>query len=363
PRSKRPKLGQHEQPQSYHQFVTNVPEYLGICNPRVLEDIKKFARGGGPDLSDLRNCPAPTSSPPVAMSSSKSTFLSGRRSSGTTITARTSSAYDRDFCQKLVDGGVYTAGYRDPITGEASKHPTNHKELREVLARPRESASPSTSEFEAYWQADVDARKEKQVSESIVPLIEGKIPDGRCRSGDILFNNLKPLTESNDLKSAKPDIYYGARPEQIHKSTRHDLGGYIVPSTESDLPVAPNFFFAVKGPDGSPAVAERQATYESALGARAMHKLQSYGKEKHSYDGKAHTLSATYCQGTLKLYTSHVEAPGQPGGPPSYHMTKLRSVAMDDSIESYKEGTRTYRNARDWCKKERDEMIREANQR
>ncbi|KAI0187943.1 hypothetical protein F4808DRAFT_466292 [Astrocystis sublimbata] len=40
----------------------------------------------------------------------------------------------------------------------------------------------------------------------------------------------------------------------------------IVPSTQPDLPVAPNFFLAAKGPDGSLAVVERQACYDGALG-------------------------------------------------------------------------------------------------
>jgi hypothetical protein len=46
--------------------------------------------------------------------------------------------------------------------------------------------------------------------------------------------------------------------------------------TQHDLPIAPNFFLAAKGPDGSAAVAKRQACYDGALGERGMHSLQSY---------------------------------------------------------------------------------------
>ncbi|KAH8661074.1 hypothetical protein BGZ61DRAFT_564617 [Ilyonectria robusta] len=56
---------------------------------------------------------------------------------------------------------------------------------------------------------------------------------------------------------ATPDvIYYGARPEQLDQKVRHELDGYIIPSTQHDLAIAPNFFLEVKGPDGSAAVAK-----------------------------------------------------------------------------------------------------------
>lgn len=37
------------------QNVRSSTEYLCCCEPRILKDIKLFARHGGPDLSDLRN--------------------------------------------------------------------------------------------------------------------------------------------------------------------------------------------------------------------------------------------------------------------------------------------------------------------
>lgn len=56
-----------------------------------------------------------------------------------------------------------------------------------------------------------------------------------------------------------------------------------------DKPLAPSFFMEVKGPDGSAAVATRQARYDGALGSRAIHSLQNYNEEEPLYDGTPYT--------------------------------------------------------------------------
>lgn len=82
------------------------------------------------------------------------------------------------------------------------------------------------------------------------------------------------------LTAAKPDLYYGARPEQLDRRVRDELSGHIIPSTQDDLPIAPNFFLATKGPEGTAAVARRQVSYDGALGARGMRSLQSYAEDE-----------------------------------------------------------------------------------
>lgn len=100
----------------------------------------------------------------------------------------------------------------------------------------------------------------------MIPIIEGKTADDKCVEGDVLFTNLTPLT-NNMLTAAKPDLYYGARPEQLDRRVRDELSGHIIPSTQDDLPIAPNFFLAAKGPNGTAAVARRHACYDGALGS------------------------------------------------------------------------------------------------
>lgn len=52
--------------------------------------------------------------------------------------------------------------------------------------------------------------------------------------------NLDHLTDGT-LAPGNHDIYYGARPEQLDRRVRDDLSGLIIPSTQHDLPVVPNF--------------------------------------------------------------------------------------------------------------------------
>ena len=46
---------------------------------------------------------------------------------------------------------------------------------------------------------------------------------------------------------------------------------------------------------------------------------------------------------------------------PKYHMTQLRSFAMIDTAEAFWQGASAFRNARDWAKENRDELIVAAN--
>ena len=47
---------------------------------------------------------------------------------------------------------------------------------------------------------------------SVIPIIEGKVGDGKYVTSDIPFNNLNYLTDRT-IAPTKPDLFYGARPE------------------------------------------------------------------------------------------------------------------------------------------------------
>ena len=294
-----------------------------------------------------------------------------------TTTTRDTGPYDRNFQQILIDGGVYPEGYEYP-DGHIPSRPDNWDEIHRRLTKSRASLSPSqcTDEtFREFVRADTHAPKERQVTASVIPLIEGKVKDPKCVSGGIPFNNLDQLPRStlvnstlidvsldkDELVPGNPDLYYGARPEQLDARIRTELSGHIIPSTQHDLPIAPNFFLAGKGPNGSMAVADSQACYDGALGARGMHSLQSYGQDGTVYDKKAYTVSCVYYGGLLKMYTSH-PAIG-PGGETEYYMTPLKAWALKGDPDTFRAGVTAYRNARDWAKEKRDDFIFAANER
>ncbi|KAF1355819.1 hypothetical protein EJ07DRAFT_63674, partial [Lizonia empirigonia] len=219
----------------------------------------------------------------------------------------------------------------------------------------------SDGEFRRFKRADAQAGKEQQVCESVLPYIEGKIADGTCRAGAVPFGNLEVLTD-RPLTQGKPDVYYGARPEQLDGGVRDALGHHIIPSTQDNLPVAPNFYTEVKGPDGSLAVAGRQACYNGALGARGMHSLQTYGQAETTYDSNAYTVTNTYHGGTLKMYTSHVGPPRAVGGRPETYMNQINGYNLTGNVNNFRAGATAYRNARDWTKEQRDTTILRANE-
>jgi hypothetical protein len=282
----------------------------------------------------------------------------------TTTTTRNTRPYDRDFQQNLIDGGVYPDEYEYP-DGRIPARPNNWEEINERLAQPRASLSPSQfsdDKFRKFKRADTYAFKEDQVTKTVIPFIEGEITDAKCVSGNIPFTNLDHLTDGT-LVPGNPDLYDGARPEQLNRGVRDQLSGQIVPSTQHDLPIVPNFVLAAKGPDGSIAVAGRQASYDGALGARGMHSLQSYGKGESTYDNNAYTIASIYHGGQLKMYTNHPAQPNGPGSRAEYYMTQIKGWSMTSDSETFRKGATAFRNARDWTKEQRDEAIKMANER
>lgn len=274
------------------------------------------------------------------------------------------SPYDRAFQQTLIDYRVFPPHYKDP-DGNSAPEPENWDYINERLAQPRSSLSPSKfskEQHKEFVELDASAAKEADVKKNVIPIIQGKLKDPRTASGEIPFTNLAPLTTDETLVSGNPDFYHGARPEQLVRQIRDELGEYIVPSTQHDLPILPNHVTAAKGPDGSAAVAIRQATYDAYFGARAMNATKSYGQAEPQYDSNAYVFSSIYHNGQLKLYTSHPTAPANPGGLPNYHMNHLRSFAMGDTPQTWRDGATWYRNSIGLAKEFRDEAMRGANE-
>ena len=280
------------------------------------------------------------------------------------ITTKSSGPYNRNFLQNLIDHNIFPPMYRPPSGTQPAK-PNNWEEVQQRLSRRRSSLSPSRfseTRYKGFVQAHYSAKKEQQIRESIVPIIEGNIEDAKCRSEGILLSNLDDLTDFKFVPG-NPDIYYGARPKQLDPRIRDELDRQIIPSTQHNLPLAPNFFLTVKGPDGSSEVATKQALYDGALGARGMHSLQSYQQDE-SIDSHAATITAIYYGGQLgqmSMYIIHHAQSGDNRDRPEYYMHQLNSWSMIGNIETFRQGATAYRNARDWAKEQRDEAIRHAN--
>ncbi|KAI3318349.1 hypothetical protein HD806DRAFT_526295 [Xylariaceae sp. AK1471] len=347
---------------------------LRTCPPRrpftqrsatqYLARIKRFARRGGPDLSVLRG---------VVMNNTTQSHLvrpkhgsvSASESTPTlppTSTKKTS-PYDRAFQQLLIDYGIYPDGYEYP-NGQVLRPPGNLEEIMQAMVKRRPSLSSSRfqqEDFEHFKRADRHAFKEPQVMSTVIPIIEGRIKDGRSVAGQVPLTNLEDPT-IDLLVPGNPDRYYGARPEQLDRQVRTQLGKHIVPSTQHDLPIVPNFFLNVKGLNGTLAVAKNQACYNGALGARGMNSLQIYADLEFDSDNKAYTLTSTYYGGLLTIYASYPLLRASLQVPHEYAMVEIDAYILTRNIDTFRAGVSAYRNARDWAKQKRDEAIKRANE-
>ncbi|KAL9009738.1 MAG: hypothetical protein Q9173_005261 [Seirophora scorigena] len=313
-----------------------------------LAKLKRFARHGGPSLVDIRSYPDPKTPVPSnptmdsSQSSSRKRAKTGRES-GTSSSTRKTSAYDPPFEQHLIDHGIYPEGYGDD---EDFEEPANIEDINRRLAQPRSSLSPSRftrEQFLDFKKKNREALTESKVMSKAFPIIAGTadIPSQE----NLRFTNLQDLTDGSITK-AQPDFYDGARPEDLDKQIREELGPYIVPSTNTAAPCLPNFFTEGKGPDGSAPVCKLQATYDGALGARGMHELRSYVDPETVYDNNAYTITSTYHggTGTLAMYTTHPVESTNPNHQTEYRMTQLNSYAMTGNPDSFRQGAGAWRN-------------------
>ncbi|KAI3322073.1 hypothetical protein HD806DRAFT_545309 [Xylariaceae sp. AK1471] len=289
--------------------------------PRSSLHISTVVAAGGPDLSGLRG---------VGMDSRQSHLDPESTHPVSTTRTRNTGPYDRAFLQHLIDHGIYPNRYKYP-NGEAPPPPENLEEIIHVMAQPRESLSPST-----FTEKNFKNFKQKML-----------MLDSKSAAEQVPFTNFKHLTDGS-LVPDNPDRYYGARPEQLDR--------------QHDLPILPNFFFNMKGPDRTLAVTKRQACYDSTLGAKSMNTLQTYCEPGVDFDNKAYIITSTYYRGMLNIFTIYPLSQASPGTRREYTMIKINSYALTGNIDSFRTGVGAYRNARDWAKQKRDEAIRRANE-
>ncbi|PTB40416.1 hypothetical protein M441DRAFT_28232 [Trichoderma asperellum CBS 433.97] len=269
--------------------------------------------------------------------------------------------YDRAFQQHLIDYGIFPHAYEFP-DGQLLPKLENKGDILRSLVQSRASlAHFSNHDFRKFELAEAQAIRERDITTSVIPIIEGDIGDRKCLAGKIPFTNLEHLTDGT-LVPANPDIFYGARPEQLHPQIRKELNSRVVPSTQSELPIAPNFFVEVKGKDGSATVTQQQLFYDMALGERGQQALRSRNPFYASYDNKSHTLGYLYLDGQLKIYATHAIQPSSPAGQPGFVVTQLGAFALTNDVDTFRRGAAAYRNGRDWAKKQRNDAIEQANE-
>lgn len=395
--------------------------------PRLIDSsVQRYARHGGPDLSDLRWLPAmprdhkrpePTrnsggvqkrrarggrgrnnsgsrsastsaaSSAPT-YSQSNTVLRSADRSSHATSKTKSSSPYDAAFKQSLIDGAVWPIGHVLSSTLDRPPPPDNLDEIRSVICgNSRASLEPpafTDQDWKRFSNAHDQATSEEARSRLLEGIIEGAalgLDVMNVKRGPIILTNLLPLLPN--LVPGNPDRAYGARAETLHKSVRDTLGKVILPTTALAF-LCPNFILHVKGPKGSSDTAGLQAVYDGALAARGIDTLYRWGSDgEGSGDGDgqgniARTITCTYTpDGVLRMFAVHSrrsqtstsllqeQDTSSSHGLPNveYITTRIGGWFMSESLEHFREGAAAFRNGMEWARTQRDEAIRRANQR
>ncbi|KAL8900576.1 MAG: hypothetical protein Q9207_005637 [Kuettlingeria erythrocarpa] len=292
----------------------------------------------------------------MSQSGSRKRAKTGKESDASSST-RKSSAYDPAFRQHLVDHGIYESG--------PAQKPSNWSEIQKRLAEPRSSLSPShfsEAAFEAFRQTNKNCLTEDKIMSKAFPFITGST--NNPSQENLYFGNLKDLTDGSITK-AKPDLYDGFSPADLDKAIRERLSEYIEPSSKKSAPVLPNFFVEGKGHDGKASVNELQALYDGALGERGMLELSSYLDPNSMQYNVAHTITSTYHGGTgdLTIFSIHAVECSSTQRPTDFRMTQLNGWKMTGNSDAFRQGATAFRNARDWAKEKREELILAANSR
>ena len=124
--------------------------------------------------------------------------------------------------------------------------------------------------------------------------------------------------------------------------------------------MAPNFFLAVKGPNGSAAVMQKQACYDNALSSWGIHSLQEYGQGR-VYNNYAYILTSIYHDAQLKMFISYPTKPQKAGERPSYYINQISGWSMTGNIGAFRQGATYFRNGRDLTEQWRNGFINAAN--
>lgn len=364
--------------------------------PRFDRDLQRYARQGGPDLSDIRgvgDMPRGTSrgrgrgarakvhkpqGKRRAASQAGSGSGSRRASSNQT---KTSSPYDAAFKQHLINHKVWPIGHYLE-TGSPPPPPDNLSDIIAHVNGGRSSLEPDVFDeshfatFQKSYQLAASEEPRSRTVESIEGL-ELSLSSTHVKRGPVKFSNLRPLLPEN-LVPGNPDRVYGSRPEKLDGAIRDDpdLETLVLPTAARDM-ICPNMIVHIKGPAGSQETAHVQAVYDGALAARGMEALWISGREGGGTDGEstpdrlalahvARTLTCTFAAGVLRMYAVHLR-PGRGTLDPlqdvEYVTSPVGAWVMDYNLEDFRKGATAYRNAIEWARAQRDEVIDRANRR
>jgi hypothetical protein len=268
--------------------------------------------------------------------------------------------YDANFEFRMKQFGVVTPTH-EPLDGEPQvDEAANETDAVAHIERGRDDVIPE-QDIKFIRQAMGNSTNEAGLRDDVLPKLEvTRVFSHRAERGtEHLFSGLTPIVPDEQVAQAKPDVYFGARPESIQPHVRIALHRHVMPAVNEDAPAAPNFFIAIKGSEGSYGCAKRQALYYAALGARGMRSLETFRRPNLPFDSNIYAISVVLDSRGIDIYGTYILNRSQGSSPITYASTLLGEYPMQK--HGCLAGIHAFRNACELARRIRNDAIARAN--
>lgn len=266
-------------------------------------------------------------------------------------------AYTAALEQQLIDHFIYPPCYH------LTQNPANLGDIQTRLNRRRPSLDQSCFSDDDYSEIlKKDGEdKSKSSSQSLVfSTFIGKLDIPHVQG--ISLKNLAHLTDGS-IHKPRLEFYDGVHPSKLGWELREDFAKFIEPSNNPSVPILPTFLMTVAAPPTGLKYLTRAAWYYGVFAARAIYQLRAHIPSQVLNDKRAYVVTAGYDPDStlLRLYTTHMVLTDNPATPFQYHTVVCGSWCLESGAETFRTAISALRNAREWARDQRDDLIRLAN--
>jgi hypothetical protein len=281
----------------------------------------------------------------------------GSKSKLGTCVRTTRRSNEPELIEHLIQHGIYS--YSRWFGEAVFVQPDNYEELKRVIENSRPSNNVTDEEVKKYRKSKWKINSKKSIAAACSAFQFVSTDPTLPSTNNVTFTNIEPMTNGL-IPKPTPHYYDGATVEGLDRRVCEALHKYIVPNESGPHPVVPNFFTILKSDITTDYVANRQAMYWGAVGARAMYHLHSYKGTKY-FDNNAYTIVSELRGEVLQIFCTH---PSLRDGRIEYHMNLLAGWYIgNNNDDGYRDAVRGWQNIREWARDKRDQFIREANAR
>ncbi|KAL1888381.1 hypothetical protein Sste5346_009588 [Sporothrix stenoceras] len=287
-------------------------------------------------------------------SNKRSKGSKGSKSRGDTNTdaTTTKTGTTRVTTTSTTSSGFDVQGMKNGILEpEESKPPANLQEIRERMAKPRESASPPASEYECYVDNVKHAGTESTMVFDVgIQLLKRHWGNGYYKSMNQAFTAFpKDVGFNNNLSSPQPDFVEGlAMREYMPFPVDQEVPGAVLYKDSRRSITLPHLAGEWKGTGKDMTRAAMQSAYDGAALVYARNQaLDVLGTP----DKPGHAEITTFTtDGSHINFYAHYATTEDKSGKLQYHQYPVESERLVHSYEEHKAARRSLRNEQDHAK-------------